>query len=56
MCGKKTLSFSRKADKQQQYFSFDSLTLSCDDQMTPGDNVDISFYFASFYQKKAKSR
>ena len=47
MAGIKSLSFSREFDKQQLYFSFDSLTLSGDDQMTPGDNVDISFYFAS---------
>ena len=47
MNGIKSLSFSREFDKQQLYFSFDSLTLSGDDQMTPGDNVDISFYFAS---------
>ena len=41
----KSLSFSREFDKQQRYFGFDSLTVSGDDQVTPGDNVDISFYF-----------
>ena len=51
------LSFSREFGKQQLYFSFDSLTLLGDDQMTSGDNGDISFYFAAFQQnKKQKSR
>ena len=50
------LSFSREFVKQQLYFSFDSLTLLGADQMTSGDNGDISFYFAAFQQKQNKKQ